>query len=213
MKEYPSIPKVLDKFIGEDCIAFFKYDGSQIKVEWSPKRGWYKFATRGHLFDKSDANFGVAVDVFEKNHSKTLTKAILEHYPKAEGAIAFLEFLGPNSFAGLHDPWVLKVEHNDPKELILFDINIHKKGIVSPEDFVAKFSGPRSAHVVYRGKLDEEFIKNVREKQLEGFPDLDEGVVCKGGEGHSLWQCKIKTWDYLKKIQKFFGSSYGRYWE
>ncbi len=210
MKDYPSIPKVLTKFIGQECIAFKKYDGTQIRIEWSPKRGWHKFATRGGLFGESDPNFGSTYQIFEKSHAEPLTKAIRDHYPKAEGAYAFLEFLGPHSFAGLHDPGILEVENNDPKELVLFDVNIHKKGILSPKDFISKFSVVRSAEVIYTGKLSEEFIQKVREKQ---FPEIDEGVICKGGEGHGLWFCKIKTWDYLKRIQKFFGTSWGKYWE
>jgi hypothetical protein len=210
MKDYPSIPKVLEKFIGLDCIAFKKYDGSQIRVEWSPKKGWHKYATRGHLLDKTDKNFGSAIEIFERTHAEPMTKIIRDNYPKAEGVVAFLEFLGPHSFAGIHDPGVLKVESNDPKELVLFDVNIHKKGILDPNAFISKFSCVRSAEVVYCGTLDEDFVKKVREIMP---PYLDEGVVCKGGSGHDLWQCKIKTWDYLKKIQKFFGSSYGNYWE
>lgn len=207
MKEYPSIPKVLKEHIGQHCIAFRKYDGSNIRAEWSKKKGWYKWATRGgHLFDATDKQFGVALSVF---NYEPLTKAIVDNYPKAESAIAFMEFVGPHSFAGLHEPGILQVESNDPKELVLFDVNIHKRGLVSPDDFVDKFGHLRIAEPVYDGKLTEEFINSVRMNAYK----LDEGVVCKGGEGHKIWMCKIKTWDYLNKIQKFFGTSYGRYWE
>lgn len=207
MKDYPSIPKILEEFIGRECISFKKYDGTQIRCEWHKKRGWYKWSTRGHLFDKTDKNFGCAIDLF--NQSELIEKVIRDNYPKTENAVAFMEFLGPNSFAGLHDPGVLQVAHNDPKELILFDINIHKRGLVSPADFVSKFGHLRSAEVIYQGKLTEDFIKDIREKK---YP-VDEGVVTKGGTGHKIWMCKIKTWDYLKRIQKFFGSSYGNFWE
>jgi hypothetical protein len=209
MKEYPSIPKALQEFLGKDCIAFRKYDGTNIRAEWQKKKGWCKFATRGHLFDKTDKNFGNVVPLFEQIHAMPLEKIIRDNYPKAESAIVFMEYLGPHSFAGLHDPGVLQVDHNDPKELVLFDVNIHKRGFVSPLDFVSKFSHIRSAEVVYEGRLTETFIKDVRDKQF----DVDEGVVCKGGEGHKIWMCKIKTWDYLKRLQKFFGTSWGEHWE
>ena len=213
MKDYPSIPKVLKDHIESDCIAFYKYDGSQIRVEWSKKKGWHKFATRGQLFDKSEKNFGCAVDIFNNTYAEALIKVIQDKYPKTTEVLAFLEFVGPHSFAGLHDPGILKVESNDPKELILFDINIHKKGIVSPAEFIKNFSHLRSAEVLYQGKLTEDFIKDVR----EGKYPSEEGVVCKGvlnpNNPHSQWRCKIKTWAYLKKIQKFFGNSYGSYWE
>jgi hypothetical protein len=209
VKDYPSISKVLKDHIDSDCIAFQKYDGSQIRVEWSKKKGWHKFATRGQLFDKSEKTFGCAVDIFNNTQAEALSKVIQDKYPKATEVLAFLEFVGPHSFAGLHDPGILKVDHNDPKELVLFDINIHKKGIVSPAEFVQNFSHLRSAEVLYEGRLTEDFIKDVRESVYEG----EEGVVCKGGEGHKIWMAKIKNWAYLKKIQKFFGSSYGKYWE
>lgn len=207
MKDYPSIPKVLNDYANLDCIAFRKYDGSQIRCEWHKKHGWHKWATRGHLFDTTDKTFGCCIDLFTQ--AELLEKAIRDNYPKAESAVVFMEFLGPNSFAGLHDPGVLQVDSNDPKELVLFDLNIHKRGFVSPLDFVSKFGHLRSAEVIYQGRLTEDFIKDVREKK---YP-IDEGVVCKGGEGHKIWMCKIKSWDYLKRIQKFFGSSYGKYWE
>jgi hypothetical protein len=208
MKDYGSIPKVLKDYINLDCIAFRKYDGSQIRCEWHKKKGWHKWATRGHLFDKTDVTFGCAIDAFS-SQADLVAKAIVDNYPKVESAVAFMEFVGPHSFAGIHDPAVLKVEHNDPKELVLFDVNIHKRGLVSPENFVKHFGHTRSAEVLYQGKLTDDFIKDVREGK---FP-VDEGVVCKGGEGHKIWLCKIKTWEYLKQIQKFFGSSYGQYWE
>lgn len=207
MKDYRSIPKVLDEHLNNPCIAFFKEDGSQIRVEWSKKKGWHKFATRGQLFDKSEKTFGCAVDIFHNTQAENLSKILAEKYPKATEALAFLEFVGPHSFAGIHEPAILKVESNSPIELVLFDINIYKKGLVSPAEFVQNF--PNSAEVLYKGKLTEEFVKDVR----EGKYPVKEGVVVKGGEGHKIWMCKIKTWEYLKKIQKFFGSSYGQYWE
>lgn len=209
MKEYPSIPKVLNDYINHECVAFRKYDGSNLRAEWQRKRGWYKWATRGYLFDETDKNFGDSIGIFHKTHAELLTKAIRDNYPKADSAIVYMEYLGPHSFAGLHDPGVLQVPSNDPKELVLFDVNIHKRGFVSPLEFVSKFGCTRSAEVVYQGRLTEDFIKEVR----EGKYPVDEGVVCKGGEGHKLWMCKIKTWDYLKRIQKFFGTSWGKYWE
>lgn len=208
MKDYGSIPKLLTEYIDRECIAFRKYDGSQIRSEWTRKKGWHKWATRGHLFDETDKTFGCAIKAFEPQ-ADLVAKAIVDNYPKVESAIVFMEFVGPHSFAGIHDPAVLQVENNDPKELVLFDVNIHKRGLVSPKDFVKNFGHTRSAEVMYEGKLTEEFIKNIREGKLS----VNEGVVCKGGEGHKIWMCKVKTWEYLKQIQKFFGTSWGNYWE
>lgn len=62
MKDYPSIPGS-SKAPQLPCIAFKKYDGSNIRAEWSKKRGWYKFGTRTQLIDKTDLVFGVVPDL------------------------------------------------------------------------------------------------------------------------------------------------------
>ena len=56
MKEYPSIPHI-DRGTGEFCIAFTKYDGSNIRAEWTRKSGWSKFGTRTHLLGVDDPVF------------------------------------------------------------------------------------------------------------------------------------------------------------
>ena len=208
MKEYPKIP-AYTKFLGQPCIAFYKYDGSNLRVEYSNKRGWYKWGTRKRLFDKCDIDYGCAIDIFNNKYADNIEKILHDNFQKFENAIVFMEFLGPHSFAGLHEPKILGVEHNDPKDLIIFDVNVHKKGFVSPADFIKLFGNLHIPKVIYDGILDEDFVKKVREKQVP----VEEGVVCKSGVGHDIQMCKIKTWDYLKKIQKFFGTSWGIYWE
>jgi hypothetical protein len=208
VKEYPKIPAYV-KFLGQECTAFYKHDGSNLRVEMSKKRGWYKWGTRHRLFNASDPEYGCAIDIFEKKYAEPLEKLIRDNFPRLEGAMAFMEFRGPHSFGGQHEPKTLNVPNNDPKDVILFDVNITKKGFVSPKKFIKTFGSLHIPEVIYQGVLDEDFVKKVREKH---FP-VDEGVVCKGDEGHKLWFCKIKTWDYLKKIQGFFGSSWGEHWE
>ena len=43
MKQYPTIPKTIQSI---DIIAFDKLDGSNIRAEWNPKKGFYKFGSR-----------------------------------------------------------------------------------------------------------------------------------------------------------------------
>ena len=57
----------------------------------------------------------------------------------------FAEFVGPNSFAGLH-------KASDPKELRLFDVKAEPFGIIGPWQFVADFGRLPIARVVYEGK-------------------------------------------------------------
>jgi hypothetical protein len=50
MYRYPEIDGP-SKAPHEHCLAFDKLDGSNMRFEWSPKRGWYKFGSRGQLID------------------------------------------------------------------------------------------------------------------------------------------------------------------
>ena len=46
MKHYPKIEYYNKGLYGRDIIGFDKLDGSNIRCEWSRKRGWYKFGTK-----------------------------------------------------------------------------------------------------------------------------------------------------------------------
>ena len=201
MKEYPKIP-AYHKHLGKDCIAFNKLDGSNLRVEYSFKTGWYKWGTRLRLFNESDPEYGRAIPLFHKKYAQDLEKLLARHYPKCQSAIFYMEFFGPESFAGQH------VFNND-FDLVLFDINIYKKGFVDPKNFIRVCENIHIPDIIYQGRLTEDFVENVREKR---FP-VDEGVICKGGEGHKLWMVKIKTWDYLARLKKIFGTGYNQYWE
>ncbi len=202
MKEYPSISRLNSSHIGRSCLAFVKYDGSNLRWEWSKKRGWYKFGTRHHLFDKSDADFGVAIDLF-MNMAPQIEEVIKENFPGVQQITAFTEFYGPSSFAGHHI-------RGEGKTLRLFDICPYKKGILGPREFLKYFGKyPFSPGVIYDGPLTQEFVDGVR----SGKYPVVEGVVCKGGEGHHLWMVKIKTDSYRKKLVDSFGPHWQKYWE
>jgi len=92
MKEYPHIPGVKKVEWGAPCFAFKKYDGSNLRWEWTRKRGWYEFGTRQHLFDKTDTTFGCAIDIFMDQFSELLTKIIIDdkNLRNREKIIAFI---------------------------------------------------------------------------------------------------------------------------
>jgi hypothetical protein len=211
MKEYP---KILGPYDAEplDCIAFYKLDGSNLRFEWNPKSGWYKFGTRRQLFARSDPIYGCAIDIFLRKYGEGLIKVIKEHpaYRKTEGLVAYAEFFGPHSFAGKHDAQFLGVESNDPKDVVLFDININKKGFVSPVNFVDHFGHLHIPEIIYRGPFSEEFTADVKAGK---YPQLREGVIAKGGEGHKLWMRKVKTTAYLKELKDKFGTGWEEYGE
>ena len=106
------------------------------------------------------------------------------------------EWVGPNSFAGIHDP-------NDILDVVLFDINPYKKGIISPRQFIKHFGHLDIPRTIFEGNMTQEFIQRVR----EGYYGVNEGVVCKGNKPngrppHNYWSCKIKTSAWLAELKR-----------
>lgn len=204
MKQYPSIPHA-EGYFGQFCSVFYKYDGSNLRFSWTKKKGWHKFGTRTQLFSESEPTFGPAIKIFNETYADELAKVFVDNklFRNAQEIIAFCEFFGPNSFAGQHIP-------EDPKELMLFDVNVHKRGFLDPMDFAETFDHLKIAEMLYRGPLTREFERQVREGEI---PNLKEGIVAKGGSGHKLWMCKIKTNAYKELLKQRFLSSWDKFWE
>ena len=157
------------------------------------------------MFAKAHAHLTQAVKVFQSGFGAAI-ETVLRHnarYQAFEAFKVFAEFLGPNSFAGLH-------KTDDPKQLILFDVLAEPFGLIGPEQFAADFGHLSSARVVYRGKLTGKFCDDLR----QGKYDVNEGVVCKGGTGGSdLWMVKIKTYAYMEKLKAAFAENWEDHWE
>lgn len=195
MKHYPSIPGLKNAPFGEHCIAFYKHDGSNIRVEWSPKRGWYKFGTRRIMLDEDCPYFGPAITLFHETQAEGIEKVLRDKYPHAEAAIAFLEWFGPSSFGCYHN------YNNEPFRMSLIDVNIHKRGFVMPRQFIKDFGHLDTAHVVYEGPFTTELIQDVKANNL----DLKEGIVAKGVSGnsvHDLWMVKVKTNWWMDELRR-----------
>lgn len=193
MKEYPSILTVKIGGIPKDnyCLAFDKIDGSSLRFEWSKKSWLPKYGTRTRLFDETDEVFGPAINLFQQTWAEPIAKYLIDH--KIQKAFAYAEFFGPNSFAGTHEP-------EDTKQLAFFDLWIHQKGFVSPQDFVKTFGHLAIPKVIHEGKLNQQFVNDVE----DGKYDVVEGVVCKHGDSwKNQWMRKIKTKSYLEKLKKY----------
>jgi len=203
MKQYPSIEYVNHKYLGEDIWAFNKLDGSNIRCEWSKKRGWYKFGTRKQIIDQSHEQFGNAVKLFMDKYSEDLSKVFKDNkdYRNILSFVVFVEYFGDNSFAGYH------VEEDDNKNVVLFDITMYKKGWVLPNNFINDFGHLDIPELIYKGKFTQEFISDVK----TGKFNLKEGVVVKGirktksKNDELIWMSKIKQQDWLDKIRNKFG--------
>lgn len=70
MKEYPSIPFWNKGTFGERVYVFEKLDGTQLRIEWSKKQGFYKFGTRGQLINEEDRIWGNDLRVLHSSHLK-----------------------------------------------------------------------------------------------------------------------------------------------
>lgn len=197
------------------CVAFEKYDGTNLHWDWDRDFGWHAFGTRRDAFNLTDA--GIAefvgkhshlrqcVDLFHATLARELDRVFRENsrYTEVQQFKAFAEFLGPQSFAGLH-------REDDPKELRLFDVFIEPSGFLGPKEFVTDFGHLPIARVVYEGRLTGRFMEDVR----SGKYGVEEGVVCKGGTGgHDVWMLKIKTNAYLERLKQAFADRWEDYWE
>jgi hypothetical protein len=199
MLQYPSIPGSSKAPLGKPCIAFYKYDGSNLRWEWSPKKGWNKYGTRRELFDQSHPLFSQAIPIFNEQLADELVYRCKQLVKNPERITAFTEFFGPNSFAGSHD-------ENEPKELRLFDVFLFKKGFVSPKQFVKTFGDMScAAQVVYEGPLNRSFITDVKTGKYPVF----EGVIAKGDD----WSVKIKTDEFFAKLRNKFPVGWENYGE
>lgn len=198
VKTYPSIPYATECRV--PIVAFDKLDGSNVRIEWSKKKGFYKFGTRKRLLDETDVVFGVVPDILEKKIGPALSKALDD--AGFDRVMCFFEFHGKNSFAGMHDP-------NDEMQLTLIDVAPFKLGLLDPERFLKLFGHLNVPRVLYTGEVTPDFIESVRSSTLEGM--TFEGVVCKGKNDKKtkapiMFKQKSKAW--LDKLHSYCGDNY-----
>ena len=184
MKSYPSITK---NVIDSSVYLWDKLDGSNIRAEYTPKNGFYKFGSRHVLIDEKTPVFGESIELIKQVEPLLVEIFKEQHY---SNVVAFFEFFGENSFAGLHQ--------KEPHQIKLIDINVSKIGILDTREFnkLFKYTGllPKLLHV---GKVNETIINAVKESKLEGM--TFEGVVAKSNEG----MFKIKSNAWLDKLKNY----------
>lgn len=196
MKSYPSISTSID--FSKSYHVFDKLDGSNIRAEWAPKKGFSKFGSRTQLLLPEQTVLYPAIEHFKEKYSEELEVRFRKE--KFERAVVFYEWLGPNSFAGSHpDP----VEDMDS---VIIDIAVYKKGILPPDKFLNVLAGLDHAPLLMEGKISEEVFQSVRNSTLPGM--TFEGVIVKGEfqqkEGGPIMG-KIKSNAWLNKLKEYCG--------
>lgn len=192
MLQYPSINK---QILPVPVYAFDKLDGSNIRVEWTPKGGFVKFGSRTRLLDPNERPLGEAVEIFHATMADVLTPALKKL--RNERVTLFMEFLGDSSFAGNH-------KEDEAHRLVLFDASLYKKGFMMPKDFLKAFDEVvETPGLLHYGKATSDFVDSVHDGTLEGM--TFEGVVCKSQELHRGKQVvfKVKNDAWLQRLRDF----------
>lgn len=195
MKTYPSLGYWKDVKFGQHCIGFDKLDGSNIRFEWSRKRGWYKFGSRTQLINERHPVLGASIPIFFDKYAEGLERALVDNRKILNGAnkvMVFCEFLGPQSFAGWHEP-------SDDKDVTLFDVHVFRRGFVQPRDFIKFFGHLGIPEVLYDGVYDSELVQDVRDGK---YGEKTEGLVVKGNtRRNNVWMIKLKTDWWLNEVK------------
>jgi hypothetical protein len=167
---------------------------------------------------------GGAVTIFKAKYAPQLEEFF--HRDKLtrneREVIVFGEYFGPKSYAGTH-------QVDDVKNVVIFDVMVGHKNrrFYKPFDFIDTFQSlVEIPPVLYTGNLTDQFISDVRNGAYTAefhrltdnkFP-LFEGVICKGTANTgafagNMWQCKIKTQEYLDSLKNKFGNDWEKYGE
>jgi hypothetical protein len=149
--------------------VFPKYDGSNVRAEWSRKRGWYKFGRRNGLLDDSNPVLAAeAKPLMLDTYGDDLAR--IYRAQRWDRAIAFFEFFGPNSFAGSHE--------DEEHEVMLLDVSVHRKGLLEPRQFLKTLDGIKLPPVLHFGNFTADISAQVEAGEFPG--QTFEGVIAKG---------------------------------
>jgi RNA ligase len=209
---YPKIPDTLNCPL-KQCVAFEKYDGTNIHWVWKPNMGWLDFGTRRDRFPLNNGGVRhfeqahpelVGLDqLWDQDPNNSLELYLWDHprYNTVQEVIVFTEYFGPKSFAGSHDP-------KDEKQLVIFDVMVDGK-VIPPEQMLEDFKKWNLAKVIFQGKFTGQLFVDVR----KGKYPVREGVVVKGVVGNEVYMAKIKTEAYMDKLRTQFKDNWKEYWE
>ncbi len=193
MKTYPSITTRIVPTM--HTYVFDKIDGSNIRAEWSKKKGFYKFGSRHRLLSEEQGIIWNAKQMIEDEFGVELDHIFRKQ--RYESAVAFFEFYGPFSFAGAH-------EEKDTHDVVLIDVAPYKKGILLPREFLKLFGDLNIPTLLHSGRITSELIDAIKDGTLEGM--THEGVVCKGMDKNKVCMYKVKSRKWLEQLREYCGN-------
>jgi len=203
MKHYDTIPK-FGEHIGLPIIAFDKLDGSNIRAEWTKKRGFDKFGTKKCIIDVDTPIFGKACTLIKEKYEDELAKVFTNKDNRdILNFVCFFEFLGLKSEFGQHS-------EDDEHTVTLIDVNRYKKGIVPPKQFLKEYGHLNIPKVIYEGNLNHKLREDIwNNVPLQNNTELIEGVVCKGlvhtKKNELVYMCKLKTKQWIDRLRNKVG--------
>lgn len=191
MKTYPKIPWKIRKDM--PYYVFDKLDGSNIRAEWSKKRGFHKFGTRKQMMDKSYQHpfLGESIQIIHDKYEEDISNILSKN--KIERATFFFEFHGESSFAGYH--------YEEEHTVTMIDANFYKVGFIPPKEYMKLFGNLDIARLIYKGNINQQLIDQIWKGTLQGM--TFEGVVCKAKakKGRRPIMFKIKNQEWYNKLK------------
>lgn len=202
MKKYDSIPAYnhqFEKLYNNTTIfAFDKLDGSNIRVEYSEKKGFYKFGSREVLLDETSSDLGFCIELFHNTWKPILEEKIKKYSNILKDKTTFFfELVGTKSKFGFHN-----IGH-DNFQLVLIDVSPFKNTYIPPDVFYEMFYDCNIPKLIYNGVITKEFVNDI----IENKYDLSEGVIIKGlicnKKGNNrLIYTKIKTNKWFEELKR-----------
>lgn len=204
MLQYPSIASVGTSKIskGTMCHSFVKYDGSNIRFEWTKKQGFHKFGSRHHLIDKTHPMLGESIEIVQDLTGPALLRDLINWDKRlinnAGEFTGFAEFFGKSSFAGNH---VADEEHF----MKVFDVSIYKKGFLKPNELcefaLSEHYAKLLGIVPYNESYMDSIFKGDGLDQADYIQTIAEGVILKAVVKNQVQRIKLKTKVWLDEIK------------
>lgn len=203
MKPYPSIPGGVRH--GVPVYVFDKLDGSNVRMEWTRKKGFWKFGRRNGLLDDSVSDWFEYPSKKGAEDVKALMLAQADNLERVfraqrwQKATAYFEFHGPSSFAGTHQ--------DEEHKVTLLDVAVHPKGMLPPKVFLKLFGHMDLPRLLHHGNFTRQMQEDVSNGDL-AFVTF-EGVVCKGAPispGRPL-MFKWKSQAWLDRLRGYCGDN------